>query len=82
MGRGRGGGGHGWRHRFNATGVPGWARRYGSWPGGQDVSYGAMVPEMTRKDEIAYLKNQARYFKETLDDINKRLDELQNQREG
>jgi hypothetical protein len=79
---GRGGGGRGWRHRFYATGVPGRALGYGSWPVGHDVPFGAMVPEMTRKDEIAFLRDKAQHFKETLDDINRRLDELQNQREG
>jgi hypothetical protein len=73
FGRGRGfwgrGGGRGWRHWFYATGVPGWAR----------AGYGfgaAPNPEQ----ELEGLKQQAQYLKNSLDDINKQIDELQKEK--
>jgi hypothetical protein len=90
IGRGRGGGfgrgfgfggGRGWRHRFYATGLPGWARGYGGYYA-HPVEH-TFVPEApivagaTEEDELAHLKRQARYFKRTLEDISKRIDALQ-----
>ena len=83
-GRGRGGGrGRGYRHWYYATGTPGWMRaQWGPWgspyyapapPAGQ---YNAMAG-MSREDEVNMLRDQADYFKSALDDIQKRLDELE-----
>ena len=74
-GRGWGGGGRGWRHRYYATGVPGWA-----WPGFAPArEYGPYWDPMTREQETDLLKNQAQALKQELDAITKRLDELESQ---
>jgi len=87
MGFGRGGGrgfgrggGRGWRNMYYATGQPGWARA-GYAPAPEPEWGPAPYPQepvATRADELAGLKDQARYFKEALDDINKRISELEN----
>ena len=75
FGRGRGfgmGGGRGWRHRFYATGVPGWGRSYAP-------QYGPPVadPKAIKDEELIHLKQQASYLKETLQDIEQRIQQLQ-----
>jgi len=77
--RGRGGGGRGggrgWRNQFYATGLPGWARAGGDI--GPPAYYGApYAPSMTREQEMELLREQANYFNETLEDIKKRIEEL------
>jgi hypothetical protein len=77
FGRGRGGwwgggpgwrgGGRGWRHRYYATGVPGWA----AW------DYGPYAPLPTEAQETEMLKNQAGALQRELEAINKRLEELE-----
>jgi hypothetical protein len=86
-GRGRGfwgrGGGRGWRHWFYATGLPGWARAGYGWPawgaaGHPYAPYPAPVtPAMTAEQEVAGLKQQAEYFQKALDEIRKRIEELE-----
>ena len=56
------GGGHGWRNRFYATGLPFWAR-------------GGAVPPAAGQ-ELAGLKNEAELLKEQLEAINRRIVEL------
>ena len=78
FGRGSRGGGYGWRNQYYATGIPGWARRYGypypaPYPVDPDV---AVATKTVQADELAHLKEQARYFKRALDDIEKRINEL------
>ncbi len=74
-GRGRG---RGYRNWYYATGLPGWMRtstpRY-AWnnPAPMPYNYSAGI---SREDEINMLKDQADYFKSALDDIQKRLNEL------
>lgn len=68
MGMGRGGG-RGWRHRFYATGIPGWARA------GYGVS-GPAVPAPTAEQELDGLKQQAEFLQNSLEEINKRIEEL------
>lgn len=78
-GRGRGGGwgpwgggwgrGRGWRHSYYATGRPFWAR-YGYGP----APYGAAP---TAEDEVAYLRTQAEWLRETLEVITSRIEELE-----
>ncbi len=77
----RGGGGRGWRNMYYATGLPGWARygtAYGAVPFGGGIA-GSPVT-VTPEQELAALKNQARYFDDALKNINKRIDELENQK--
>jgi hypothetical protein len=76
-GRGRGGGrGRGFGRGF------GWARAgygYAAGPwGGQP--YAAYPPQqMTTAQEAEVLKSQAEYFKDTLEEITKRIEELESQ---
>jgi hypothetical protein len=72
-GRGRGGG-RGRRNWFRATGLPGWARADYGYPAGPWVGQ-----QMTAAQEIEMLKNQAEHFKESLEDITKQIEELENQ---
>lgn len=60
---GGGGGGHGWRHWFYATGRPGWART------GANPS----APEQ----QLAGLKHAAEWLKGELDAISRRIEELE-----
>lgn len=59
MGRGRGGYGRGFRNRWVATGVPGWAR--------------GDAPAPTRDEEREDLKRQADYLERSLRDVRERL---------
>ena len=63
---GRGGRGRGWRHRFFATGVSGWARFIGF--------TGQQGPNP--HDEREVLVNQAKELQQGIDQINARLHEL------
>jgi hypothetical protein len=80
FGRGFGcfGRGRGWRNRFWATGSPGWARAgsgYGYIPfTGAEYS---LRPEFTAKDEIDILKDKADFFRQQLDEIQKRISTLE-----
>jgi hypothetical protein len=79
-GRGWWGGGRGWRHWYYATGLPGWARfGYGpAWGVPPYAAYGApYAPTMTREQEIEMLQDQAKYFQDALDNITKRIEELE-----
>ena len=76
-GRGRGGG-FGWRNRFVASGLTGWQRAAAGWPawGGGPPYAGPFAPVMTREQEIDALKDQAKYFEDALNEIRKRMEEL------
>jgi hypothetical protein len=71
MGLGRrhgfGGGGRGWRHRFFATGLPGWMRFGG---------YAATPQQSDPKMEKQTLENQATTLQSELDAIKQRLSEI------
>jgi len=70
IGRGRGmGGGRGHRNRFFATGLTGWQRAAAFAP--------ASAPAPTREEEVDLLRSQAEYVKVALEDIRKRIDELE-----
>ena len=72
-GRGRGGGrGLGWRHGWMATGFSGAPPVYGAAP------YYAPPP---REHEVQALKDQAGHLERTLDEIRKRLAEIEKTRE-
>ena len=79
-GRGFGmGGGRGWRNQYHATGMPGWARGY-AYPyqaGFQNAPGTVANVKATPTDELAHLEEQVQYFKEALNNINSRIDELQ-----
>jgi len=73
--RGFGGGrGRGFRHRFYATGLPGWMRSgwMGAAPAGRGWAPAAPNPEA----EKGFLSEQAQFLQEQLDQVKKRLDEL------
>jgi len=68
-GGGRGGGGRGWRHRFQATGVPGRARR--GWGGPAQAG-----PEPQPTNEEQHFESRWELLEAELRAIRKRLDEL------
>ena len=88
VGRGFGsrGGGRGRRNWFYATGMPGWARAGAGMPAwGGHPPYGA-APQAwqtggqaapTAEQELDVLKGQAEYFTGALEDIKKRIEELE-----
>ncbi|MEA2031609.1 MAG: DUF5320 domain-containing protein [candidate division Zixibacteria bacterium] len=85
FGHGFQGGGRGWRNQYYATGTPGWARGgYGyQYPAAPPAGFGAAVDtKAAQAEELAYLKDQAQYFKGALDDIEKRVNELQKETEN
>ena len=76
FGMGWGGGrGHGrrWRHRYYATGLPGWPRfgHASAW------EYSPYAGPLTREQEVESLKAQAGWLKEQLDAIQECLTELE-----
>jgi len=81
-GGGRGRGGWGRRNQFYATGLTGWQRAGYGYPASGGVPYGApyaapFAPAMTREQEVETLKGQAEYFKDALNGIKKRMEELE-----
>ncbi len=93
LGRGRGfgmrGGGRGWRNWFYATGLPGWQRAgYGmpAWGGYAGGTYGGypgvygFPAAPTAEQEQQVLKQQSEYLQQSLDDINKRIEELEKEK--
>ena len=74
-----GGRGRGWRHRYYATGVPGW-RRYG-WGGrwGGAPQFGGWPPAV---DELYNLKEYAAGLEEELADIKARMVELEREKKA
>jgi hypothetical protein len=69
------------RHWFHASGYPGWARYdmgYPAW-GMEPMPY---PQEMEPAEESTVLKEQADYLKTQLEDIQKRLSELEGQKKG
>jgi len=75
--------GRGWRHWYYATGLPGWARTGYGWPGwgaGVDpyIPFSGVAPTApTAEQEREVLKQQAEFLQNSIDAINKRLDELE-----
>jgi hypothetical protein len=86
-GRGRGfggrGGGRGWRNWYYATGLPGWARAPYGYPAWGSVAQpypfypGPVAPTVAPEQELAGLKEQAQYFQDALNEISKRIEELE-----
>lgn len=72
---GRGSGaGRGWRHRYFATGLQGWAgyAQGPRWPGAP----GAQAA-WTSEQQMEVLREQSRFLEKSLDDVRKRLEELE-----
>ncbi len=85
---GRRGGGRGFRNRFYATGLPGWQRAAGGWqawgnPFIPNMNYGAPnnISAMTKEQEMDALKGQAEYLAGALEDIRKRIEELETKKQ-
>ena len=80
-GGGRGGGGRGWRNWFYATGLTGWQRAAGVVPGVAPVVPPvvplATPPIMGREQEIDLLKRQAEGLAGALEELNRRMAELE-----
>ena len=71
-GRGRGfGRGFGWARA--GFGYPAW----GGYVGPNMPYFTAGAPQVTAQQELDGLKQQAEYFKDALDDINKRIEQLE-----
>ena len=75
-GRGGFGGGRGRRNMQYATGLPGWAR-YGEAPYMAPYGEQPFVSQATPEQELEYLKDQAKYFQDSLDNIKKRISEME-----
>jgi len=72
FGRGRG---RGFRNRYRATGLPGWARVGYGYPAPVGVAY--PYPEgLTSQEERDILKEEAQILEEQLADIQSRIDTL------
>lgn len=88
-GRGRFGGGRGYRNRFWATGLPAWARGgaypppygapgYGAAPYPPYAAPGyAADPDAAKASELEYLKDQLKAMQEDTEAVQKRISELE-----
>lgn len=65
------GGGRGFRGQCGQGAGRGWRNRFCA------PAYQVDMPQGSTKNELGYLKEQAQYLKESLDNINKRVAELQ-----
>jgi len=65
------GGGRGWRNWYYATGLPGWARA------GYAPAWGSVPFQPTPEQEASFLKSQAEGLRTALEQIEKRLQELE-----
>ena len=75
-GYGMGRGGWGRRNRYYATGLTGWQRA--GWSAGPAT---AAVPyQAAPEQELQALQDQAKYMQETLEQINKRIRELEDEK--
>lgn len=78
FGRGRRGG-HGWRHRFYATGLTGWRRAAMGWP--RD-GFGCPNPVpsdallATREQELSWLQADLRCLEQTAENLRRQIDEM------
>ena len=76
------GGGRGWRHCYYATGLPGWARAGAgapAWGMPVDPHLAPFGPPLTSEQQTEILKGQAEYFEGALEEIRKRIEELERQ---
>ena len=63
----------GYRNWFHATGLPGWLRGEGQ---------PAPAGSATEEHDVELLRQQAEYLQEALDDLNRRIEELEGKSEG
>jgi hypothetical protein len=77
FGLGGGYGGRGWRHRYYATGLPGWMRDRYEYPAEEYPVAPVATRRMNRRSELTMLKDQARYCQDALKEINDRIEELE-----
>ena len=85
FGWGRGGGrGRGRRNWFYATGLTGWQRAAAPWPAwGLAGPYAPPVPAAPgQEQEIEMLRQQAEYLSGALDEVRRRIDELESKSEA
>jgi hypothetical protein len=81
-GFGRGGWGRGWGRGFGRGRGRGFGWRSPGWgPPGWGAPYGSYAPAYAPEDEATTLKDQAKYFEEALEDIKKRLEEIESSAE-
>jgi hypothetical protein len=78
-GRGFRGGGRGRRNWYYATGLPGWARAGYGWPALGGYAGGFPTVPSSEQEQQA-LKQQSEYLQQSLDDINKRIEELEKEK--
>lgn len=69
----------GWRHRYYATGTPGWARP--GW-GGQEAGFPPYRGRTASGNEWSELKDYAAGLEQELSDIKARMAELEKERAG
>lgn len=82
-GQGRGGGrgrGRGWGNWFGRPGLPGWQSVDPS-VYGPAYAYPPSAPNLTREQEIGTLKGEAEYLGNALEDVKKRIEELESKAE-
>lgn len=73
------GGRRGWRHWYQATGLPGWAR-FGYAPGWGPSPAAAFAPYAeppAPEQEVAFLRAEAEWLQEQLEAITQRIEELE-----
>ena len=64
------GGGRGWRNRFYATGLPGWA-------GAGFPFWHPIAQPVTAEQELGDLRQQAEFLQNSLSQINERIEKLE-----
>jgi len=75
--------GRGWRRWFHATGLPGWSRAPMGYPPWSGPVYlfvpqaGSFPLAMTAEQELDALRKQAEFFQDELGQINKRMEQLE-----
>ncbi len=82
FGRGGGRGGRGWRNQYYATGLPGWARAgvYPTAPAYVPAAAPGYVPvagQPPADQELTLLKGQAQSLQTAMENIQKRINELE-----
>jgi len=74
-------GGRGYRNWFYATGLTGWQRALQGLPAWGCFHPGIFppIPEVSKEQQVNFLKEQAKYFEDTLEEIRKRIKDLQSE---